>query len=77
MPSVTAINKAALDNLTGHLLHLLKCHRQSMPVVGVAMLGKHTDDKIVPIGSGNAYLHAKLVFLVCLALGDAFNFWGM
>ena len=44
-----------------------------MTVKGITRQSLHSDNEIISIGGGNAYLDSELIFFMNLALGDAFN----
>ena len=74
MAAVPPVNITALRDDAGHPVYLVERSCKGMAVKWIARQGLHTDNKIVPTRGGDAYFHAKLILLMNLALGNAFNF---
>ncbi len=54
----------------GNLLDLFYGLRQRMAVIRVAVLGKHTDYKVITVRGGNTYLDSELIFFVSLKIAN-------
>jgi len=62
MSPVSPVNITPFYSLAGYLTDLLQRLGQCVSIIGVAMLGKHADHKVIMVGRGHTDLAPKLIF---------------